>query len=162
MRGAPALPLAMARRSGNRRRRSGRRRTRTPAVGPRASRASSPPQPVSITAARAARATRVIISPGIVNSSAGEPDVFEAFLARHTRGGVGNGEKPLRRNRRFTLGADAVFAVRHAGQRDLQAPGALGQSRGAQERQFLLLDALGNIEEIATHDAGLRYLGLGV
>ncbi len=47
-------------------------------------------------------------------------------------------------------------------QRDLQALRPLAQPRRAEPRQFLVLDALGDVEEVAARAAGLRHGDLSV
>src|SRR5204863_8576808 len=92
--------------------------------------------------------------------SAGEADAFEALLASHACARIGHGEETPRGDRPTTLGAYAVLVIRHACQCHLQTPGSLGQSRSAEARELLMLDALGDVEEVAARDAPLRYLGL--
>jgi hypothetical protein len=75
-------------------------------------------------------------------------DAFELFLARDAGRRIRERPQPLRRNRRSAARADAILAVLQAGQRDPQAASALGQPRGDDARQLLLLDALGDIEEV--------------
>jgi len=59
-----------------------------------------------------------------------------------------------------TLGADSALAIRHPRQRDVQTSGPLSQPRCGETRQLLMLHALREIEEVATHGIGGRHRGL--
>lgn len=87
---------------------------------------------------------------------------FQPLLTRQAGRRIGNREKAFRRDVGATLGADAVLAIRHSRQRDAQTLGPLSHPRRREARQFLKLDALRDIEEVATRSLRLRHLALAL
>src|SRR5262245_3291278 len=83
---------------------------------------------------------------------------LETLLTRDEGGSIGHREKPLRRDGGAALGAHSIFAIRYPSQRVSQALGSLGQPGCCQVSQLLELDALGDIEEVATRRLCFRHV----
>src|SRR5262249_55630780 len=81
--------------------------------------------------------------------------VLEPGLTRNACRHVGQGTKPLGRDRRSAFRAKAILASGELLQRHVKPPCALVQARHPEASQLLTLDALGNVEEIAA-DAAAR------